>query len=829
MKRVNVVNVKLFNYEDTSHKIELTCSEGIGECFVLDIYNELIDKFVKDAPTNTKFTNKNIIACLFLPDDQITIKFQKIRTSTHLKALDIIDIYRQMTLKTFQYLFTEVTKINGVGPKSIEKFFEEYKKEGKVSNEKLTDWISLAQLTPNLVTEPVKAKFHHFLNSNPNIKNQLTDREIDVLVEKFQSFSKGKHGRSPASIDVILSLLQSDPYKILGYSGNTKLKYFAIYDKIALRSLDISIHDSNRILYGIQCFMYEYIYKEGHTFENYDTFIKNALAGLKLTDSDDEKKLLDSYLKKYVASLGGKKILVHPKLKDAEIKIASAIQALIDLPEYKIVAEIPPSNYTEEQFNAISDILTHPISILNGPPGSGKTHVQDAVNEYLLKINETIVFSAPTGIACKNITKAIKSSHCKPHTVQKLITYDKLSESSDDYEIGTHLERLVINDESSHNDNFPITCLVIDESSMIDTIQFATLITTAAKLQLKVILVGDVDQLPSIGPGKVLKDLIGSHKLPVLKLTRIFRQKSQTIALNARKINNGETNLVVDKSFMIKHLADDETTLSQLKQLIPKIKQDPTKFGLDNFDIMKDLLIFTPYSNHSNLLSSTQLNRQLAPFFNNSHNSSDYNTPFQLGDRVIYTKNNIDLELVNGDIGFIEYTYKGDHYINFNKWTGLIVTLKKGNTVLRKGQVNLEPFKILEINGDNAYCGLISSKLYENDHNEFAIKEWLPISKLVPVGVVSVDDKYLKHAYAITVHKAQGTGIRIAVIMLPHKYNTFLVNRELMYTAVTRATDMVIVLGDNIERAIKSRSRPRNTLLKERLKPISPQVCLSCC
>lgn len=816
-----IISVKRFTCDDPKQsKLELTCTQGTDECSTIDIYGELISKFISEKPNNLNCTTKNIIDCLFLPDDQITIKYNKLRSSNHLKATDITSFHRPFTLNTFQALFNDVTKIHGIGPKTIEKHFNEHLQNIKITNEKLIPWIDLAKLTPTLIADPIKAKFHLFLNSRPDIKNKITDSETITLLDKFRSLLKKHHNELP-SIDSIIYLLCNIPYRILEYSKNIKHKYFTIYDKIATQSLNIPLDNPYRISSGLMCFMFEFIYKEGHTYHDYDTFVDKVFNKLQLNDHIEGKIQTSNYLKKYCASLNGEKIVIEPKLKEAENKIAEAIQKLINLGESPQINETihSNSNYSEEQLDAISSINCQPISILNGPPGAGKTHVQDAIYNYHLENKEQIIFSAPTGIATKNIANALNSSPFHIYTVQKLITYITQSDAvnQSDNNMITFFEKLVSNGCPCE---FPITCLVVDEFSMVDTIQFSTLITIAARFCLKVILVGDINQLPSIGPGKVLRDLIQSHKIPVNRLTKVFRQKSLTISQNAKKINEGQTLLVTDASFFLKHLKDDQTTLDYLKKTVNQMKTCPINFGLTNFDITTELLVLTPYSKYNNPLSALQLNRQLATIFNNLHNIDICTNfiPILPGDRVIYTKNDTPLGVVNGDIGFIECIDKDNYYINLDKWTRSSSPIKQGDVIVHRGKTKVEPFKVLEIIDDNALCGLVGSNLEKDDENTYAIKELLAISELTRTIAIPTDDKHLQHAYAVTVHKAQGTGIRVVILVLPNNYNTFLVNRELVYTAITRAKDMVIVLGDNIERAIKVKAKARNTLLPHRLK-----------
>ena len=251
---------------------------------------------------------------------------------------------------------------------------------------------------------------------------------------------------------------------------------------------------------------------------------------------------------------------------------------------------------------------------------------------------------------------------------------------------------------------------------------------------MKLIMVGDVDQLPSIGCGKVLSDVITSQMIPVAKLTKIYRQdKESKIILNAHAINDGEMpDLSNPKGtdFWFFRVHDPECVRDQIIRLVTDAI--PNKFGIP----MTDIQVLSPMRKASDIIGSTQLNNALQERIN-PHRVSIRNCSFRLkvGDRVMQNKNNYDLGVYNGDIGIIRFISVND--------------------------------------------GTVTVEFFGND-------------ELVEYDKTNIDE--LELAYATTVHKSQGSEYP-AVIIVAHKSQYIMLQKQLFYTAVTRAKKICIVVG----------------------------------
>jgi exodeoxyribonuclease V alpha subunit len=367
--------------------------------------------------------------------------------------------------------------------------------------------------------------------------------------------------------------------------------------------------------------------------------------------------------------------------------------------------------YSEEQLEVIRNSLKYKILILTGGPGTGKTTTLKGIIDAYKHLGKFIMLAAPTGRAAKRMSEVIGM---EARTIHRLLEYNPT-------------DNIFLRDE-----DYPleVDLLVIDEVSMIDTLLMNSLIN-AITYNTTLILVGDTDQLPSVGAGNILSDLIGSEKIPTVNLTKIFRQAEESqIVVNAHKINKGEFPIIhnqEDSDFFFIQESDD----SKIPEIILELCQQrlPEKYG---FYPMKDIQVLTPMykgdigANNLNQLLQAVLNKNDVILTRGERN-------FKIGDKVMQLKNNYEKDVFNGDIGNI-------HSIDLEDQT-------------------------LEINFND---------------------------KIITYDFLDLDEITL--AYAITVHKSQGSEYPCVILPISTAHYIML-QRNLLYTAVTRAAKMMILIG----------------------------------
>jgi len=389
----------------------------------------------------------------------------------------------------------------------------------------------------------------------------------------------------------------------------------------------------------------------------------------------------------------------------------------------------------ELQKEAVIAAATNGVSILTGGPGTGKTTTVNAIIKYFDKQGENFKLAAPTGRAAKRLSE---TTGFEASTIHRLLGINSDPDSN-------------ANMYFDVNEDNPLDAgvVIVDETSMVDMYLMNSLLK-ALEHGTKLILVGDADQLPSVGPGNVLKDLIESNEFKTIRLTKIFRQAEQSeIVMNAHKINSGDNSIVVnnkDGDFFIMRMNNAVDTAEKLKVLI---KDNLPKFlNEDPFDIQ----VLTPMK--KGVLGAISLNTGLQEFLNPS--SPDKReitvgeTLFREGDKVMQVKNNYNKEWnVYGLKGFM-----------LNNGTGVF-------------------------NGDMGVIKRI---------NEF--EETVDISfddgRIVSYEYEELNEVEL--AYAITVHKSQGSEYP-AVIIPIFSGPPVLMNRNILYTAITRAKKFVLLMG----------------------------------
>ena len=415
----------------------------------------------------------------------------------------------------------------------------------------------------------------------------------------------------------------------------------------------------------------------------------------------------------------------------------------------------------ERQRQAVAEAVGRGVMILTGGPGTGKTTTINAMIQYFDSQDMDIRLAAPTGRAAKRMTEA---TGWEAQTIHRLL---EVSGNPEEEGAGTGFQRNMENPLEAD-------VIIIDEMSMVDLPLMHALLCAVCP-GTRLILVGDVNQLPSVGPGSVLKDIITSECFPVVTLTRIFRQAGESdIVVNAHKINRGEQVVLDNKSqdFFFLKRQDANTIISVTLTLIQK--KLPKYVGASTYDIQ----VLTPM--RKGLLGVERLNKILQEYLNPpdpSKAEKEYGEKkFRVGDKVMQIKNNYQLE-----------------------WE---VTTKFGLAVDKGAGV---------FNGD---MGVITEINQYTETIEVEFDE----ARRVKYGFDAVEE--LELAYAITVHKSQGSEYPAVIIPLLQGPR-LLYNRNLLYTAVTRAKKCLTIIGSDtvFQEMIQNKNeQARYTSLAERIR-----------
>ena len=452
--------------------------------------------------------------------------------------------------------------------------------------------------------------------------------------------------------------------------------------------------------------------------------------------NDNATELLENnkgvFLKKFHVSETG----IAARLKRL-LRAPKAIRAIDAQKALAWVQERLAIRLAENQVEAIKCAARNKVLVITGGPGTGKTTIINAILKIFAPLKIRIQLAAPTGRAAKRMSEA--TGH-EARTLHRLLEYS--------------MKKGGFQKDQKH----PLPCdlLIVDEASMIDTILMHHLLK-AVPLQATFILVGDIYQLPSVGAGNVLKDIILSAAIPVVALDKIFRQARESrIILNAHRINGGKMpqlkNARENSDFFFIEQEDPEQVLNTILDLTGK--RVPDYFG---FDPMNDIQVLTPM--HRGVVGAGNLNLTLQNRLNpNTRGIERGNRTFRMGDKVMQIKNNYDKEVFNGDMGRI---------------------------------VGLEP-ETREV--------IISFEGRE-----------------LPYDFTDLDEVIL--AYAVSVHKSQGSEYPAVIIPILIQHY-MLLQRNLIYTAVTRGKKLVILVGTRKALAIgirNDKTLKRHTLLEKRL------------
>ncbi len=556
-----------------------------------------------------------------------------------------------------------------------------------------------------------------------------------------------------------ISIVKENPYSLLGF---VKSLDFKSVDNIGQR-LGVPLTNIDRLDNGL-IYAIDKITEFGHTCVEKANLVNYCMELLGV----DEISICDTITrlvlnsKLYIDKIDSQEYVFRQSMYLAEENIANCIieHTRFQMKEKdlsKLISKVSNKNdidLSEEQISAISTCLNNMISIVTGGPGTGKTTIIKCIIDILEEEKKNYVLCAPTGRAAKRITQTTGK---EAKTLHRLLEISKI----DDNDIDMFYEYQVKQVEDE--------VIIIDEASMIDLMMMNNLVK-GIKPDTQVIIVGDVNQLPSVGPGSVLKDTISSDIVPTVELKQIYRQSAKSdIIVNAHKVNEGEYPIFKSKDTDMFFISTStiEQTVSEISSLI--------SYRLETYaplDVLKDLQVLTPVKKTE--LGTIQLNEKIQEILNPKSESKkqvEYQSRiFREKDKVMQIVNNYDKK----------YSIEGKFFEGI-------------------------------YNGDIGYIELI-----DNDEEKLYVK--FDEDRLVEYDFDELDQ--LEHSYAITIHKSQGSEFDYVILPIFTGYKKLL-TRNLLYTAMTRAKKMLIIVGnrnvvnymvDNLE------SKNRKTGLKEKLE-----------
>ena len=552
-----------------------------------------------------------------------------------------------------------------------------------------------------------------------------------------------------------IAVVKENPYRLatdifgIGFLSADKIAENIGFEK------DSPLRVEAGILYVLQ-----QLAEDGHVYYPYEPLIdrcreilevdREVIIGALGSLAIDQKIVIEDFSENIEEFKANHKAVYLTRFHQCETGIAQRLKRLVKTP--KSIRPIDSAKALEwvqqqlsitlakNQIKAIRQAFENKVLVITGGPGTGKTTIINAILKILSKINARTMLAAPTGRAAKRMSET--SGHVAK-TIHRLLEYSLQKGGF------------------QRNEDKPLECdvLIIDEASMIDTVLMHHLLK-AVPVFAMLILVGDVYQLPSVGAGNILNDIIESESVPVVALNEIFRQaKTSRIITIAHKINSGilpfiEHNGAFDPAndFYFIENDDPEKVLEIILELAKK--RIPQRFGYRAFD---DIQILTPM--HKGLVGASNLNNQLQAALNPGEGGVVRgDRTYRVNDKVMQVRNNYDKDVFNGDIGSIIRIRYDDHEV------------------------------IISFN-----------------------------DREVGYDFRELDEIVL--AYAVSVHKSQGSEYPVVVIPILTQHYVLL-QRNLIYTAVTRGRNLVVMVGSRKALAIavnNNKTQQRFTRLRYRL------------
>ncbi len=585
------------------------------------------------------------------------------------------------------------------------------------------------------------------------IYDVLTTQDFDNEVLSFFM----EHGISTRFLSLIqtvyqertLDVLTNNPYQLIDDIDGIGFK---TADDLALK-VGIDPKDEHRYKAAIAYALKEACYQDGSTYQDKERIYKNFKRYIHTCEIEQFDRLLEELIEDYKVVLKEDKYYSYDIYESEDI-ISKTFHRWLDAPRYsydeqevelilKQLEETLCIEYDDLQKEAIYLFLKESAMILTGGPGTGKSTIVNAIIKMYMKFNpdQRIALVAPTGRASKRLSEVTGVEAC---TIHRLLKWD------------LHTNTFAVNE---HNP-LDYDLIIIDEFSMVDSLLFASLLKASRKVT-KILLIGDDQQLPSVSPGHVLKDLLESSLVPTVQLTKIYRQASQSgIVHLAHSIRNDEydpslfndykdihfstcppANIVHYVTHIVSKAIEQGYDSSDIQVLAPMYN------GIAGIDALNDALqdLLNPKASYKNEL---RVGRRL----------------FREGDKILQLKNRVDDNVFNGDIGTLVEIILKDNIDNMND--------------------------ILIVDFDGTFVEYSNADFYT-----------------------------ITHAYCMSIHKSQGSEFKIVVMPVLKDYYIML-KKNLLYTGLTRAKQSLFLLGDHHAFMIgidNNHDDKRKTTLKEKL------------
>lgn len=570
--------------------------------------------------------------------------------------------------------------------------------------------------------------------------------------------------------------IEADPYMLIDISRGVDFKQI---DQMAI-GLGIEKENQKRVKSGIKYALIKITYN-GHCCTLKENLIEYVKTLLNVNEATIENGIINLKVNDeiVVENRNGEEWIYLYSFYNAENQIARNI---LELDKYRNVKKV--SNIekelnlvekrtdiilSEKQKEAIRAINDNNVTIITGGPGTGKTTIIKSIIEIYKQKKYKIVLCAPTGRAAKRMTETTGE---EASTLHRLLEIGKVDEES-----------LFKKDNEYQGAPIDGDIIIVDEVSMVDMFIMSYLLDCIYK-GTKLILVGDCDQLPSVGPGSVLKDLIASERIVTVHLDKIFRQAAKSkIIVNAHRVNNGKKFISKEDPEMEEDSKQDFFFIKEnnqekvLEQVLSLCNGRLKKFG--DYDFFESIQVLSPTK--KGLLGTKEMNKalqeELNPHREGEAEKNSMGAIFRIGDRIMQIKNNYDMYWEKKNEGEVEV---GNGVFNGETGTILNINEKEKNICVKFD--------------DDKYV-------------------WYEFNDL----------EQIEHSYCITIHKAQGSEFDVVIMIVPQAA-PMLLTRNLLYTGLTRAKKLLIVIGN--ERVIDYMinnvdSKKRNTGLEFKMKDMN--------
>ncbi|MBZ2174816.1 ATP-dependent RecD-like DNA helicase [Schnuerera sp. xch1] len=610
-------------------------------------------------------------------------------------AKKIVERFGTDTLDIIQYNPEKLKEIEGIGDKKLTKIVKAFEEQGELREVMI--FLQQYGITPN----------------------------YGIRIYK-------KYGKDT------INVISENPYKL---SEDVFGIGFKTADKIA-QNMGISIESPYRIEGGIRYIINKFA-GSGHTYVPKEELIESTGKMLEIEDELIENSIRELAIKGiiHILSIDDEIRVYYTPFHVAESNVSRKVVELsraelddLDIDVDKVISTIEGQEgirFAKKQIEAIRESINNGMIVITGGPGTGKTTIINAIIKIFEDQGLTVNLAAPTGRAAKRMSE---TTGVEAKTIHRLLEYSYMEEN------------MVFGlDEDSPLDT---DLLIIDEASMIDILLMNSLLK-AITPGTRLILVGDIDQLPSVGAGNVLKDIINSNAIKVVELNEIFRQAEESlIVVNAHKINKGQFPILNkgDDFFFIRE-KNSNNTVNIISNLCKE--RLPSYYGLNP---LKDIQVLTPMKKGD--VGINALNKHLQDVLNPRSKLKKEKTMgdelFRVGDKVMQIKNNYTTE-----------------------WEVI-----KDGEVIEKGEgvFNGDFGIIMDIDDDNRIMKILFDDEKEVEYNYNQLDE-------------------LKLSYATTVHKSQGSEFPV-IVMPMHWGPPMLLTRNLLYTAITRAKELVVLVGE---------------------------------